>query len=276
MGRQPAIRTCPSDSLIPPLDSSPTIETQLAKLQAQFDLLKVQVRQAQQLASLGTAATTMVHEVNNWLTPILSYAKAALEANDVELHRKALTVTIRNVEVLVAMSERVLEISAARPPKRELVSVRAMAQDAAASLCRDLSKDGIRFSIDVEESITVWADALQLKQVFFNLFLNAREAMASVHSGRLTVSAKGEGQRVLIAVRNTGAAIPPDRLPHVFDPLHSSKAAERGGRNRCAGLGLALCRDLTEENGGTISVTSEANTGTTFTLALPATERNAQ
>lgn len=276
MGSKPAVRTRPSGTPTASLDSTSTIETQLARLQTQFDLLKAQVRQAQQLASLGTAATTIAHEVNNWLTPILSYAKAALAANDVELQRKALTVTVKNAEILVATSERVLKIGAAKPLNPELVSVRATAQDAAASLCRDLSKDGIRLAIDVEESITVWADALQLKQVFFNLFLNAREAMAPAHSGSLTVSAKCEGQQVLIAVRNTGEAIPPDRLPHVFEMLHSSKAMERGGSNRCTGLGLALCRDLIEENGGTISVTSEPGEGTTFTLALPADEKTAQ
>lgn len=276
MGSKPVVRTRPSGTPTASLDSTSTIETQLARLQTQFDLLKAQVRQAQQLASLGTAATTISHEVNNWLTPILSYAQAALAANDFELQRKALTITVKNVEILVAMSDRVLKISAAKPLKPELVSVRATAQDAAASLCRDLSKDGIRLAIDVEESITVWADALQLKQVFFNLFLNAREAMAPAHSGSLTVSAESEGQQVLIAVRNTGEAIPPDRLPHVFDVLHSSKAMERGASNRCTGLGLALCRDLIEENGGTISVTSEPGAGTTFTLVLPAAEKTAQ
>ena len=124
----------------------------------------------------------MVHEVNNLLTPVLSYAKAALEANDAELQAKALSVTIKNVEILTAMAERVLEISAAKPPTRELVSIRSVVLDAAASLCRDLSKDGIRFLVHIDESLTAWTDKLQLQQVLFNLFLNAREAMMKRHS----------------------------------------------------------------------------------------------
>ncbi len=275
MARKPPVRTCPSDN--PSASPGPAsqdvpataVETQLTELEENFDLLKAQVRQAQQLSSLGTAAAIIGHEVNNLLTPILSYAKAALEAGDVELHKKALTVTVKHVQMLLAMSERVLEISAAKPAQRESVSVGAAAKDAAASLCRDLSKDGIRFSIKVDDSIRVWADALQLQQVLFNLFLNAREAMAPSRYGRLTVSAERQGDRVDIEVSNTGEPIPPDRLSHIFDPFHSSKSATLEGCKRCSGLGLALSRDLIEENNGTITVTSNAETGTTFTLVFP-------
>ena len=244
----------------------------LDRLQAQLDLLKVQVRQAQQLSGLGTAAAMMAHEVSNLLTPIYAYARAALDAGDVELQKKALTVTLKNVEMLIAMCERVLEISAAKPVKRELVSVRGAAQDAVASLCRDLSRDGITLSIDVDESVTAWADRLQLQQVFFNLFLNAREVMAPSHSGRLKVSTSRQNDRVIIEVHNTGAPIPSDLLPHIFDPFQSSKAVKCDDRARCSGLGLALCRDLIEENNGTIAVTSKPDHGTKFTIILPESE----
>ncbi len=272
MVTQPSVRTPRTKKPTTASELGPTVEIQVSKLQAQLNLLKVQVRQAQQLSSLGTAAAMIAHEVNNLLTPILSYAQTALNTDDVELHRKALRATLKNVQVLIAMSERVLEIGASGPPAPELVSVRKAAQDAAASLCRDLAKDGIRFSIDVDELLTVWADALQLQQVLFNLFLNAREAMAKSHSGRLTVSAIRQEEQVIIEVRNTGEAISPDLLPHIFDPFQTSKPVIRQGRKRCGGLGLALCRDLVEENNGTISVISGTDTGTTFTIILPATK----
>ncbi len=272
---EPSVRTPRTNKRTTAFESAPTVEVQLSKLQAQFDLLKVQVRQVQQLSSLGAAAAMIAHEVNNLLTPVLSYTRTALNADDVELQNKALRATLNNVEMLIAMSERVLEIGTSGPPARESVSVRTAAQDAAASLCRDLAKDGIRFSIDVDEALTVWADSLQLQQVLFNLFLNAREAMAKSHSGRLTVSAARQEEQVIIEVRNTGEAIPPDLLPHIFDPFQTSKPVTRQGRRRCGGLGLALCRDLVEENSGTISVTSGPDMATTFTIVLPATRREA-
>ncbi len=244
-------------------------EVQLAKLEEQLGLLKAQVRQAQQLASLGTAATTIAHEVNNLLTPIQSYAQAALNGNDDSLRVKALEVTLKGVKMLVGMADRVLAISAAKPAAREAVSVRTTAQEASASLCRDLQKDGIVFVVEADDALEVWADPLQLQQVFFNLFLNARGAMVAAHGGRLVVRGRREGDRVVIDVSDTGPGIAADLVDHIFDPLQSSKSKDPKRVQRCCGLGLALCRDLIEENAGTITVSSEPGAGTTFTIALP-------
>jgi signal transduction histidine kinase len=275
MERPRSVRVPPTGAPTTPSHPDPAtpsghlLETQLEGLQARFELLKAQVRQAQQLAGLGTAAAMIAHEVSNLLTPILSYAKVALASDNVQLQRKALDVTVQNVQMLIAMSDRVLEISAAKPAEREPVRLHNAIADALASLCRDLSKDGIRLSLKVGDSVTVRADALQIRQVFFNLFLNARQAMAREHSGSLTVSAEPTGNRVTVRVANTGTPIAPERLPHIFDPFESTKSANSNGRSRCSGLGLALCRDLVEENGGTIEVTSNSETGTVFTINLP-------
>ena len=264
MNSKQPVRQAPKDK------TASSVEEQFARLESRFQLLQAQVRQAQQLSSLGTVAATIAHEVNNLLTPILSYVQAALGEGDVELKNKALSVTLKNVQMLIAMSDRVLEISAARPPRREAVPVKQMVQDAIDSLCRDLSRDGIRLNVQMDESLTVWADGLQLRQILFNLFLNAREAMIATNSGRLTISDQSKGNQVIIEVHNTGDPIPPDLLPHIFDPLQTSKPINGEGKLRCGGLGLALCSDLIEENAGTIGVISDETRGTTFTLALPA------
>ena len=249
--------------------NEPGLEDRLTGVQNQLDRLKAQVRQAQQLAHLGTIAATIAHEVNNLLTPIRSYAQAALDSNDPSLREKALTVTLKNVDMLVAMTGRVLEVSAAKAWDRRSVSVRKTAEDAVASLCRDLSKDGIRLRMDVDESLYAFVDPLQLQQVFFNLFLNARNAMASSRDGRLVVAGRRDGDRVVVNVSDSGPGIAPGIIEHIFDALETTKVADQDGKQRCAGLGLALCRDLIEENGGQITVASRLAEGTTFTLHLP-------
>src|SRR3990172_4739055 len=115
MAKAPPTRTRPGDSAVSP------VEDRFAQLSAQFDLLKAQVRQAQQLANLGTAAAMLAHEVKNMLTPIRAYAEYALTADDHELMRKALTVTTKNGRLLIAMSSRILEITAAKPRQAESV-----------------------------------------------------------------------------------------------------------------------------------------------------------
>lgn len=249
--------------------SRSTVETQLVRLEERLAQLRAQVRQAQQLSILGTAAATIAHEFNNLLTPLVAYSEFALEKHDPDLCRRAAELTVRNGQVLVALTNHLLRLVAARAPHFGPVQVRVAAQDAAACLCRDLSKDGISFMVEVDESVHVRTDAHYLQQVFFNLFLNAREAMARVHNGRLVVRATTEAARVSITVRDNGPGIPADLLPHIFEPFTSSKSGN-GNVDRCKGLGLPLCRELVEESGGTISVTSEPGQGTVFTITLPA------
>ena len=251
-------------------DPALEVQQQFAQLEARLELLKTQVRQAQQLSNLGTAAVIIAHEVNNLLTPILAYTQAALSANDIDLMKRALDVTVRQVQILIAMSNRVLKISAAKATAAQVVPIRHVVDEAVASLCRDLDRDGITLSIEIDEGLSAWFDPLQLQQILFNLFLNAREAMARSHSGRLTVTARRRDDWIVIQIRNTGEPIPANLLPHVFDPFQSSKPIVGGAAARCSSLGLTLCRDLVEENGGSISVTSDLEAGTVFTMTVPA------
>lgn len=243
---------------------------QFADLEGKFDVLKAQVRQAQQLAALGTTAATIAHEVNNLLTPIKSYARTALGANDEKLMRRALEVTERNVDMLVRMTDRVLEIGAAKTRKTDRVPIAQTIRDAADSLCRDLDKDGISLKIDLDENLAASADGLQIRQVMFNVLLNAREALSKQRGGRIRVTGAAQAGRVVIELNNTGEPIPAEMIPRIFDALQSSKSIDAPERLRCSGLGLALCRDLIEENGGSISVTSDTASGTTFRIDLPA------
>ncbi|MFQ5415000.1 MAG: sensor histidine kinase [Phycisphaerae bacterium] len=245
------------------------LEAQLAGLDHKFAELTAQVRQAQQLSAMGIAAATMAHEFNNLLAPVLAYAQAALNCDDPALSKKALTATVNSTRMLVAMSDRILGLTAPKDMQLQQVGVVQAVNDAVAALCRDLTKDGIRLVVDVGDDVTAWSDPLQLQQVFFNLFLNAREAMAGAGSGRLTVAAEPDGDRVVIKVQDTGKGIAADRVDAIFDALSTSKAVTDGAaRHRCCGLGLALCRDLVEEWGGRISVASEVGAGTTFTMVL--------
>ena len=242
----------------------------IGHLETKLGDLYGQVRQAQQLASLGTAAATLAHEVNNLLTPIVNYTDQAMRSNDEVLCKKALGVTWKNAQMLVSMSERILNISAPTERQKTSVSIRRSADDASDSLCRELSKDGITFNNEVDADLAVNTDPLSLQQVFFNLFLNARDVLVARRGGLLKVTATKMSDHVVIRVSDNGGGIPKDMLPYVFEPLRSSKTKAEGHRNRCKGLGLALCRNLVREMGGHIAVDSQPGEGTTFTMKLPA------
>jgi two-component system sensor kinase FixL len=100
--------------------------------------------------------------------------------------------------------------------------------------------------------------------VFANLTRNAREAMPE--GGALTVEGRQAGDRVEVAVRDSGVGIAPDLLAKVTEPLYSTKA-------RGLGLGLAIARSILEKNDGGLRVASEVGHGSTFTVVLRAAPR---
>ena len=260
-------------SLDPPVSSAtqatPALQNQFQMLEERFTELKAQVRQAQQLSAMGLATATIAHEFSNLLAPVLAYVQYALDKDDPILSRKALTVTAKNVRVLARMSERRLEVGAAKAPDHCPVPSRAAVDEAVETLCRDLAKDGLSLINEVPETLTAWTEPLHLHQVFFNLLLNARDAMAPRRAGRIRITGEQIGDRVRITVSDNGPGISADLLPNIFDPLKSSKK-DASGRTRCGGLGLALCRDLIEEDGGSITVESTVDQGTAFHIQLPA------
>lgn len=249
--------------------ATPALHNQFLVLEQRFSELKAQVRQAQQLSAMGLATATIAHEFSNLLSPVLAYVQYAQETEDPDITRKALAVTAKNVRVLTQMSERLLEVGAAKAPDFGYVPIRAAVDDAVETLCRDLSKDGLTFANETPDSLRAWAEPLHLHQVFFNLLLNARDAMAKQRQGCIRVVGEPIGDRVRVSVMDNGSGIPAELLPTIFDPLASSKQDDKG-RTRCGGLGLALCRDLIEEGGGSIRVESTAGEGTKFHITLPA------
>lgn len=112
-------------------------------------------------------------------------------------------------------------------------------------------------------------DVARLCQVVQNLGGNAAQHGGA--DGVVTITVLGEDDAVTLSVHNTGAPIPAELLPHVFDPLMRGLQAdeEPQGTRSHLGLGLYICRQIVEAHGGTLSVRSDADDGTCFTARLP-------
>ncbi len=245
------------------------LQAQLDHLGEQFDHLRAQLRQAQKLATLGTTAAMIAHELNNLLTPVMAYAREALDRDDVGLMRLALGKTLERVAAIRDMADRVVGL--ARQPDTVVRSVPLgrVVQEALACLGRDPAKDGIEVRLLLDPELCVRANESQLLQVLFNLVTNARQAMLG-RRGRLTIEGEhAPGGQVHLHVRDTGCGIPAEHLADVFDPFFSTKQNADRPDQRGLGLGLAICRDIIEELGGRIDLDSTVGEGTTVTLTLP-------
>ena len=112
------------------------------------------------------------------------------------------------------------------------------------------------------------ASEARLGQVFLNLVVNAAQALSEGHAKQNLISLSTRyddaQQRVVVDVGDTGAGIPPENLNRIFDPFFTTKDVGLG-----TGLGLAICQRIVTDFGGTLTVRSELGTGTTFSVSLP-------
>jgi signal transduction histidine kinase len=99
-----------------------------------------------------------------------------------------------------------------------------------------------------------------LKQVILNLFINAQQAMGK--NGELMIRTDRQKNDAVIQINDTGSGIVPDKLPHIFNAYYSS-------RPQGSGLGLPTAKKIVEAHNGTITVDSEPQKGTSFTIKLP-------
>ncbi len=228
-------------------------------IQTQEQLIKVE-----NLASVGQLVISMTHEIRNPLTIIKMSAQCLRDNFRPRDSRREFTdVVIEEVESLDKITRELMGF--AQPTKLNLQQI---------EINENINKvlDFVKLHCDSQKVEVikkfkknipaVLANVRKLKQVFLNLIINALQAMPE--GGKLKVSTDfdPEEENVLIRFTDTGGGIPSDYHNRVFDPFFSLK--EDG-----AGLGLSVSRHIIEEHKGAISVESEVDKGTTFTLSLP-------
>jgi len=114
----------------------------------------------------------------------------------------------------------------------------------------------------------VHADPERVTQLLSNLVGNALKFTPAGGRVDVHVEPQPEGGGVVVSVADTGAGIPADQLPHVFDRFYQVSSGRKGGRHG-AGLGLTIARGIVEAHGGTISIESAPGRGTTVRFTLP-------
>jgi len=237
--------------------------------------LKEQMRQMQrtdQMAVCGQLAAGLAHEIKNPLAGI----KAAIEVLSAEStlakeNHDTLLKVLGEIRRIESLMKSLLDF--ARPPKPQFmrVDINSTLEDTIGFLIKQSSffqnktklAEIIRdFDKDLPE---ITADPQQLRQVFINLLLNAKEAMPSGGTVRVRTS-HDRSHSIEIDISDTGNGIPPDILDKVFQPFFTTKP-------KGTGLGLAISKQLIEQHNGTISVENGQRGGATFRIRIPVAQR---
>jgi PAS domain S-box-containing protein len=241
--------------------------------------LQDRLRHADRLAGVGTLAAGVAHEVNN----PLAYVSANLVAVDEALAALApgAPVDLGRIEELRRAVRDAMDGAArvrgivqglrqfaqpARGEERGHVDVKAEIE-AAIGIARNEIAHRAQLRLELPDGLPpVRAASHELGQVFVNLLVNAAQSIPEGRAAEneVRVSARVEGDRVLVEVRDTGAGISAADLPRVFDPFFTTKPIGAG-----SGLGLSVCHGIVSAAGGSIEVESTAGAGSTFRVSLP-------
>ena len=225
--------------------------------------LEAQLRQAERLAELGTLASGMAHEIGTPMNVILGRAEYLLHRTADEGMKKGLTTIVTQVERITKVMNQLLAFARRRTPERRAVDLGAIVEDSLEMFQERFSHSRIAVEKTIETSLPpVRADRDQLMQVLINLVMNSLHAMQE--GGRLRLSLAREGNYARLEVADTGHGMPEEIRSKVFDPFFTTKEFGKG-----TGLGLTVVKGIIEEHGGTITLESVVERGTTFKIRLP-------
>lgn len=230
----------------------------LARAEAELESLRKELDHCQQLATLGTLTAGIAHEINNILTPVLAYAQLARSnPSDQSLRNKALERTIAGVQSASRITEAVLGFARA-DDEPDHATIAEVIDSSLACLGREPARDGVKLIVEVEPEAAVCIRPLALQQIFLNLMLNALTALDGKPGDlHITASRQNDGH-TRIRVADTGPGIPQDMAQQIFKPFVSGHPRKNGTKKTKglggSGLGLAVCRRLLENVGGSISL----------------------
>jgi len=227
---------------------------------------------AERIATLSRLTSGLGHEISNPACTVLAsleIAEGAVNANKMDDIKGALELAKMGVDAILAVCQALRPLSDQTPQLRT-VDVRQVLDSALLLATYDL-RSCARVHVDVPADLPLlFADPAKLGQVFLNLLLNAAQATPpgrpSEHQIRAIARAEkhADGQDIVVRIEDTGRGVAPDLLPHLFQPSITTKVAGSGH-----GMGLAVCKWIVEEMGGTIRCLPDVPRGAVFELRLP-------
>ncbi|MCX6029381.1 MAG: PAS domain S-box protein, partial [Chloroflexi bacterium] len=237
-----------------------------------------QALQGERLAAVGQLAAGIAHDFNNLLAVIALDTRLALTAPGLTVGVRARLATISGQALRAAdLVRQILDFSRHAVLERRPVALRPFLAEQIALLARTLPENIALELAGADDDCTVSADPSRLQQAVMNLAVNARDAMPEGGRLRFTLArvpalpsdlqpaAAEAAAWVRLTVADSGTGIPPEVLPRIFEPFFTTKEPGKG-----SGLGLAQIHGIVKQHGGEISVSTQADVGTTFTLYLPA------
>ena len=234
------------------------------KAQEERERLDEQLRHADRLATIGQLAAGVAHELNEPLGNILGFAQLASKNETLPKE------TVTDLQKIIVASLHARKIvsklnlfARQMPSKFEKVSLNELIEDNLFFISTRCSKLGIQINKNLAADLPIIsADSGQIIQVLTNLTVNALQAMPD--GGILTISTKTMKNNVILSIEDTGTGMSESIIKQIFIPFYTTKDVDEG-----TGLGLSVVDGIIKSHSGSITVSSNADEGSKFTVTLP-------
>jgi signal transduction histidine kinase len=231
--------------------------------------------EAQHLATIGTLASGLAHEIRNPLHAMnlhLDAVREELEEPQDESPERAARIVAgiqRQIESLSSTLTNFMNYAIPMELEREALRLSPITSEVTSLLEPEFKSRGVEISRDIPEDAYIMADPTAVRQVLTNILLNGAQALEKADLRRLTIRAtRQDAARWVVLVEDTGPGIPAELADAIFDVFVS-------GRKGGTGFGLPIARRVMEAHGGTLTAENIADGGARFILTFPAAEKPA-
>ena len=223
---------------------------------------------SEKLAVMGELAAAIAHEIRNPLNTINSsiyYLNRILKSSEpkVDEHLGIIKQEIQRTQKIIT---NLLEFSRKSNSKQSEIDINEILLQTVLLVENELLIHEIELNKDLNPVKMCLVNSDDIKQIFLNLILNAKDAMPD--GGKLSIKSGMEADnRIMVEITDTGKGIPRDMQDKIFDPFFTTKTEKQG-----VGIGLSIVHSAIERNNGMITVKSHENKGSTFIISFPADE----
>jgi len=240
------------------------LKRQIAIVEQKSKEATAQLMRLRELASLSSLTTGLAHEIRNPLSVIQFAAQNLLEMPDAdaEFRRRQLARIQENADRIYVRLEQARALAESETTGKQKVAVLEVLSRALEMFQQQLQIHHIQVDLRLPGNLpTLYANPVQLEQIFVNLISNAKDALAPT-GGVITISAEFDASTMILRFADDGPGIAPEHQSHIFEPLFTTK-------KQGTGVGLWLCKDIVHQMGGEIVFETVLGKGTTFIIILP-------
>jgi PAS domain S-box-containing protein len=248
-------------------------EEELRESERRYREAQTELAHVNRVATMGQLTASIAHEVKQPITAAVTSADAGLRwlaarPPDLEEVRNAFDDVVRAgtragevIDHIGALIKKVAARNADLDVNETILETIALTRS-------EMQQHRVLLQTELADGLPrIWGDRVQLQQVLLNLIMNAIEAMGEVSEGsrELLIGTSAHApDGVIVAVRDSGPGLKPESLEHLFDPFYTTKPAGMG-------MGLSICRSITEAHGGRLWATANSPRGAVFQFTVHAT-----